>query len=50
MHILGLMRTLSLHRDPVGYYGHPHDHGGNSTGETGGGEAPGIQRRAVEDR
>ena len=24
--------------------------GGDSTGETGGGEAPGVQRRTVEDR
>jgi hypothetical protein len=38
------MRTLPLHRGPVEYFGHPRDNGGDSTGETGGRETPGVQR------
>ena len=37
------MWALPLPRDPVGLYGHPLDHGGDSTGETRGGEAAGVQ-------
>ena len=44
------MRTLPLRRDPVGYFGHPRDNGGDSTEETGRDDTPGIQRRAVENR
>ena len=43
------MRALPLRRDPVGYRGHPRDHGGDPTEETGGGEGPGIHGRTVED-
>jgi hypothetical protein len=49
MHTLGLMRTLPLRRDSVGYYDRPHGHGGDSAEETGGGEAPRVQRRTMED-
>ena len=40
---IGSVRTPPIPRDRLGYSNHQCDHGGNSTGGTGGGEMPGIQ-------
>lgn len=43
------MWTPPLPGDPVGRSSYECDYGGGSTGETGGRETPGIQRRSVEN-